>query len=199
MSLQPAVPMRLQSVRRPSDETIAVVVDSCSAVADRPVVIVERFYEHLFALVPETRAMFPADMTMQNEKLCKALLDAITSLGAPGGPDATEAALRRMGAWHGRRHSVVPEHYPYVGRALVRAIRDVSANWAPSVGSAWVAVYEWLAATMIAGGIEAELEAEREVQLEAARQAERATGYARGGVTVHMAGGGASSADLHGW
>jgi hypothetical protein len=38
-----------------------------------------------------------------------------------------------------------------VGRALVRAVRELSPKWSTAVGSAWVQVYEWMAAHMILG------------------------------------------------
>lgn len=99
-------------------------------------------------MVPEVRGMFPADMSMQNERMSRALVDAVR--GADD-PDGVERLLQRMGAAHGRNHGVIPEHYPHVGRALVRAVRDLSPRWSPHVASAWVQVYEWMAAHMILG------------------------------------------------
>jgi hemoglobin-like flavoprotein len=135
-------------VGRPDAETIQIARDSCAAVADRPAALAESFYHHLFEMVPEVRGMFPADMSMQHERMSRTLVDAVR--GADD-PVAVERLLQRMGAAHGRNHAVVPEHYPHVGRALVRAVRDLSPRWSPSVASAWVQVYEWMAAHMILG------------------------------------------------
>jgi hemoglobin-like flavoprotein len=135
-------------VGRPDAQTIEIARESCAAVADRPAQLAECFYEHLFELAPQVRAMFPADMSIQHERMSRTLVDAVR---AADDPAAVERLLQRMGAAHGRNHSVVAEHYPYVGRALVRAVRDLSPGWSTAVGSAWVQVYEWMAAHMVLG------------------------------------------------
>jgi hemoglobin-like flavoprotein len=121
---------------------------SCAGVADRPVQLAESFYEHLFELAPAVRGMFAHDMSLQNERMSRMLMDVV--LGADN-PDRIERILQRMGAEHGRHLDVVPEHYPFVGRAIVRAVRDLSPEWSPALGSAWVLVYEWMAAHMVLG------------------------------------------------
>lgn len=117
-------------------------------VADRPAALAESFYAHLFDMVPEVRGMFPADMSMQHERMSRTLVDAVRGADDPA---AVERLLQRMGGAHARNHAVIPEHYPHVGRALVRAVRDLSPRWSPVVASAWVQVYEWMAAHMILG------------------------------------------------
>src|SRR5690349_19245691 len=109
--------------RRPDEATMQVVQRGAARVADRPVALAESFYRHLFLLAPEVRAMFPADMTAQNEKLCRALVAAIQALVEPDRyADRMEYDLGALGAVHVRRFGVLPEHYPYVGHALVRAV-----------------------------------------------------------------------------
>lgn len=147
------VPRSAIEVGRPDPTTIELVRRSCASVAEQPLILIEAFYRHLFALAPQVRPMFPADMTPQNEKLGSALLHVV---GALDDPDWVERMLRGLGAAHHRRHGVLAEHYPYVGRALVRAVRDVSGEWSTATGSAWVQVYEWMAGQMIAGAENAE-------------------------------------------
>ena len=109
---------------------MAVVQRTAATVAERPVALAEAFYHHLFLLAPEVRAMFPREMTAQNEKLCRALLAAIQALVEPERYAANmERSLLRLGRDHAHRYAVLPEHYPYVGHALVRAVRDVSQDW----------------------------------------------------------------------
>lgn len=141
-------PRSAAEVGRPDADTIQIARDSCAAVADRPAALAESFYAHLFDMVPEVRGMFPADMSMQNERMSRALVEAVRGADDPA---AVERLLQRMGAAHSRNHSVIPEHYPHVGRALVRAVRDLSPRWSPHVASAWVQVYEWMAAHMVIG------------------------------------------------
>jgi hemoglobin-like flavoprotein len=137
-----------QLVGRPDPTTASLVQTSCELVSDRPVVLAERFYAHLFAMAPDVRAMFPPDMTLQTEKLCAALLDAVRSLD---NPEAMETQLSQLGAAHRSMYGVTADHYVYVGHALVRAVRDVSGHiWTTQLSSAWILVYEWIAAHMTA-------------------------------------------------
>jgi hemoglobin-like flavoprotein len=136
--------------RRPSPEALQIVQRTAAKVADRPVALAEAFYRHLFAMAPEVRPMFPADMTAQNERLCRALLDSIRALVEPDRYAVQmERALHRLGAQHSARYGVRPEHYPYVGHALVRAVGDVTDDWSSSTSSAWIWVYDWMAAHML--------------------------------------------------
>ncbi|MDR7276136.1 globin domain-containing protein [Catenuloplanes atrovinosus] len=136
--------------RRPTAEAMQIVQRTAEKVADRPVALAEAFYRHLFALAPGVRSMFPEDMTAQNERLCRALLDGIRALVEPERyAGQMERALHRLGAHHADRLGVRPEHYPYVGHALVRAVGDISDDWSSSTSSAWIWVYDWMAAHML--------------------------------------------------
>ncbi|WP_306207067.1 globin domain-containing protein [Actinoplanes sp. RD1] len=127
-----------------------IVQSTASLVADRPVALAELFYRHLFELVPEARAMFPPDMTAQTEKLCRALLDGIRALTEPDRyAQDMERMLGMLGVHHARYYGVLPEHYPYVGHALVRAVRDLSGDWSVATSSAWIWVYDWMSAHML--------------------------------------------------
>jgi hemoglobin-like flavoprotein len=131
---------------------MAIVHRTAAAVADRPVALAERFYHYLFELAPAVRDMFPQDMTAQNERLARALLDAVRALVDPDRHAARMADdLHELGARHARRYGVQPEHYPFVGHALVRAVNDVSGDWSASTSSAWIWVYEWVSTHMIGG------------------------------------------------
>jgi hemoglobin-like flavoprotein len=136
-------------VGRPDAAVISKVQRTCASVSDHPVLIAEAFYRHLFELAPGVRGMFAEDMSLQQERMCRILLEAVSQ--AEHNPGAVELTLQRMGAQHMRHFDVVPEHYPYVGRALVRAVRELSPEWSTDVGSAWIQVYEWLAAHMVLG------------------------------------------------
>ena len=136
--------------RRPSAEAMAIVQKTAATVAERPVALAEAFYHHLFLLAPGVRGMFPAEMSAQNEKLCRALLASIRALVEPELYAARmENTLYRLGRDHAHRYAVLPEHYPYVGHALVRAVRDVSQDWTTTTSSAWVWVYDWMSAHML--------------------------------------------------
>ena len=137
-------------MQRPTPEVMAIVRRTAEAVADRPAALAERFYLHLFELAPAVRDMFPQDMTAQNERLSRALFDVVRALVDPDRHGARmEANLHRLGADHAYRYGVRPEHYPYVGHALVRAVNDISGDSSASTSSAWIWVYEWVSAHMI--------------------------------------------------
>jgi hemoglobin-like flavoprotein len=138
-------------VPRPAPEVIAAVSASCQAVADRPVRLAEAFYEHLFEIAPQARAMFPADMTQQMQRMTDTLLGAIARLESFE-TTKLEAALRRLGADHRTRYGVEAEQYRYVGHALTRAVRDVAGlAYSGALSSSWIAVYQYLAGHMTAG------------------------------------------------
>lgn len=127
-----------------------LVQRSAALVADRPVALAESFYRHLFEMAPGVRPMFPADMTAQSEKLCQALVAAIQALVEPDRyAEHMEGDLRVLGRQHSQRWGVLPEHYPYVGHALVQAVREVTGEWTAATSSAWVWVYDWLSAHML--------------------------------------------------
>jgi hemoglobin-like flavoprotein len=141
---------RTGSLQRPTPEAMAIVRSTAAAVADRPAALAERFYYHLFDLAPAVRDMFPQDMTAQNDRLSRALFDAIRALVDPDRHAARmEANLHKLGLHHARRYGVQPEHYPFVGHALVRAVNDVSGDWSAAASSAWLWVYEWVSTHMI--------------------------------------------------
>ena len=132
---------------------IAAVSASCRAVVDRPVRLAEVFYEHLFEIAPQLRAMFPVDMTTQMQKMSDTLLFAIGQLESLD-TAALEAALRHLGATHRTRYGVEAEQYRYVGHALTRAVRDVAGlAYSGALSSSWIAVYQYVEAHMGAGAL----------------------------------------------
>lgn len=133
--------------------SVQLVQQSVGLVADHPVELAEKFYTYLFQLAPETRAMFPSDMTAQTDKLCRALVAAIEGLGTPW---SIEPQLRQLGADH-LKYGVRAEHYVPVGQALLSAVREIAqGGWESSLGTAWVDVFEYLAEAMQSGAAEAQ-------------------------------------------
>ena len=153
-------PPLVGALRRPGPRLLELVTASCQAVSHDPVALARGFYEHLFALAPHVRGMFPTDMTHQTERLCRALLAAIAAASAAD-PARFEQQLAHMGAAHYLDYGVRTGDYPLVGRALVAAVRDVAgAAWSSQTCAAWVACYEWLAWHMVRGAINAGDQAE---------------------------------------
>jgi hemoglobin-like flavoprotein len=89
------------------------------------------FYNRLFEIAPQLRAMFPSDL--------KTLVPHVKALGA-----------RHAG------YGVTVTHYSIVGEALMWTLeRGLGGAFTPEVRSAWAKVYGILAGTMQTGAIEA--------------------------------------------
>ncbi|NYH53195.1 hemoglobin-like flavoprotein [Nocardiopsis arvandica] len=146
-------PRSIKEVPLPAPAVIEAVRHSCSSLPHGSTRLAERFYQNLFSMAPEVRAMFPENMRTQKERMAFALLEVVHYLDQP---DEVAGYLRQLGAQHRRELAVEPEHYPYVGRALVRAVSEISPTWSSSMSSAWVMVYEWITANMLEGARDAD-------------------------------------------
>lgn len=138
-------------VRRPSRAVIEAVQASCGAVAQRPVRLAEAFYANLFEMDPQLRGMFAADMTDQMQTMTDVLLGAIAQIATRDTAEL-ELTLQALGAAHRTRYGVQNRHYLYIGHALTRAVREVAGPaYSGSLSSSWIALYQWVAAHMVAG------------------------------------------------
>jgi NAD(P)H-flavin reductase/hemoglobin-like flavoprotein len=105
------------------------------------------FYSRLFTKHPELRAMFPAAMTSQNERLFRALMKIVALLDEP---DRLARYLNQLGFDH-RKYGVRPEHYAAVADALLYTLRRHCAVWGGEEEAAWTAAYKIAADAMIDG------------------------------------------------
>ena len=80
------------------------------------------FYNRLFEIAPETRALFPQDLSEQKGKLMSMLGTAVTNLHKL---DTILPAVKDLGRRH-KGYGVTVEHYAPVG-----------ADFTPDVKSAW--------------------------------------------------------------
>jgi hemoglobin-like flavoprotein len=136
---------------RPAKEAIHAVRQSLQAVADRPVELAEKFYTELFAMEPRLRAAFPADMSGQMFRMTETLIGAIAALDEPD-LEVLESTLHDLGRTHAVRYGVEDWQYGYIGHALTRAVRELAGPlFSGSLSSSWIALYQWVAAHMIAG------------------------------------------------
>ncbi|MGY6023843.1 globin domain-containing protein [Streptomyces spinosirectus] len=104
------------------------------------------FYAMLFVRRPDLRALFPAAMDMQRDRLFRALLRAAEHM------DDTEALvtqLQSLGRDH-RKYGTRAEHYPAVGECLIGALsRHASGSWNAETEAAWVRAYTTISQIMI--------------------------------------------------
>ncbi|HUS15230.1 MAG TPA: globin family protein [Chloroflexia bacterium] len=103
------------------------------------------FYDRLFELDPEVRAMFKGDMEEQKKKLMDMLRVAVANLNRL---DTLVPAVEQLGARH-ERYGVQAGHYATVGAALIWTLEQgLGPAFTPEVREAWVAVYTVLATVM---------------------------------------------------
>ncbi|CAL9422959.1 Flavohemoprotein [Nocardiopsis dassonvillei] len=173
---------RVSEVPLPDRETIDLVRRSCVDVPEGSARLARSFYDNLFEMVPAVRDMFSNDLRPQQQRMADALLSVVRHLDEP---DEIARYLRDLGRQHHRELGVLPEHYPYVGRALVRAVSEVSPTWSSSMSSAWVLVYQWITANMLAGAEEAAAPSPRRAPAHAPA---RAPAHAPAHTAAHAAG-----------
>lgn len=114
------------------------------------------FYALLFVRHPELRALFPAAMDTQRDRLLKALLTAAEHIDDP--PVLVEY-LRHLGRGH-RKYGTRAEHYPVVGECLIGALsRYASGSWDCGTEAAWVRTCTTMSQVMIDAAATDELRA----------------------------------------
>jgi hemoglobin-like flavoprotein len=104
------------------------------------------FYDRLFEITPQVKAMFPADMTEQRRKLMTMLAAVVNGLGDLNSilPAASALAKRHVG------YGAKAEHYPVVGAALLWTLeKGLGDGWTPDIAEAWTTAYGTLSGYMI--------------------------------------------------
>jgi nitric oxide dioxygenase len=104
------------------------------------------FYDRLFEIAPQVKAMFPSDLTEQRKKLMATLAVVVNGLGNLESvlPAASALAKRHVG------YGAKAEHYPVVGAALLWTLeKGLGDGWTPETAAAWTAAYGALSGYMI--------------------------------------------------
>ena len=110
------------------------------------------FYGRLFAENPRLRALFPAAMDYQRDRLLRALVKITKSLDDEA---ALGTYLEQLGRDH-RKYGVQRGDYPAVGKALLATFQKFAGDaWTPAAAAAWAATYKRAADIMIAAAEEA--------------------------------------------
>jgi hemoglobin-like flavoprotein len=105
----------------------------------------ELFYNRLFHVAPELRALFPPDLAGQHRKMAQMLKTVVDTLGSPSELLPLVRAL-------GRRHGGYGAHalqYDIVGTTLLWAVEQwAGPRFTIDVREAWAAAYSVLSSTM---------------------------------------------------
>jgi hemoglobin-like flavoprotein len=127
-------------------EQVKSVQDSFAKVVPIADTAASIFYDRLFTIAPETRALFPGDMAEQRHKLITMLAAVVNGLGNLDSilPVASALAKRHVG------YGVTAKLYEPVGEALLWTLeRGLRSDWTREVAAAWAAAYATLSGFMI--------------------------------------------------
>jgi hemoglobin-like flavoprotein len=104
------------------------------------------FYNRLFEIAPQVKAMFPDDMTEQRRKLMAMLAAVVNGLGNLESILPAASALARRHVGYGAK----AEHYPVVGAALLWPLgKGLGDGWTPDLADALSTAYGTLSGYMI--------------------------------------------------
>ena len=138
-------------------EQIDLVQASFKKVAPIAETAADIFYDRLFEIAPDTRALFPEVMTDQKKKLMQMLGVAVNGLKDL---DAIVPAVQDLGARH-NGYNVTEAHYDSVGEALLFTLgKGLGDDFTPETEAAWTETYGILAGVMKDAQREAEIAAE---------------------------------------
>lgn len=131
-------------------EQIAIVQQSLPQVRERLVPASSIFYDNLFAVAPELRALFRGDMQSQGMRFMSTLATIADLLGDP---EALDTELDKLAAGH-FRIGVRPEYFAPMGIALMVTLGETLGPdlFTPRLQEAWHAAFDYFAAEMIARG-----------------------------------------------
>lgn len=127
-------------------DQLRLVQETCDVLLSANTRAADIFYDRLFALAPEARALFAPDLAGQKRKL----LDTLGSMvGYVSHPDM----FARLTSELGRRHvgyGAEPAHFGPVGEALLTALAELlGPRFTPEVRAAWTSLYGEIATAMI--------------------------------------------------
>jgi nitric oxide dioxygenase len=130
-------------------DQVKLVQDSFAKVAPISETAAVLFYDRLFEIAPQVKAMFPSDMTEQRRKLMSTLAVVVNGLGKLEAILPAASALAKRHVNYGAK----PEHYPVVGAALLWTLeKGLGDAWTAEVAEAWTAAYGTLSGYMISEG-----------------------------------------------
>src|SRR5713226_2132835 len=127
-------------------DQVKLVQQSFAKVAPISETAADLFYDRLFEIAPQVRAMFPADMTEQRKKLMMTLAAVVNGLANLDSILPAASALAKRHVAYGAR----AEHYPVVGAALLWTLeKGLGDGWTPEVADAWGTAYGTLSGYII--------------------------------------------------
>lgn len=106
------------------------------------------FYDRLFAIAPQTRLLFGADLTVLKLKFMNTLSILVGSIQHP---EIFASIVTHLGGQHSR-FGVLAAHYEAAGKALQSTLGDIlGERFTPEVHDAWALLYTEIVEQMQAG------------------------------------------------
>jgi hemoglobin-like flavoprotein len=134
MPEKPMTPLQIELVQK----SFQKVVPIAGTAADL-------FYDRLFEIAPQTRSLFPSDLSEQKKKLMAMLGTAVTNLHKL---DTILPAVKELGKRH-KTYGVTADQYAPVGAALLWTLeKGLGPDFTPETKAAWTEVYTALAGVM---------------------------------------------------
>ncbi len=131
---------------------IQCIQSSGAAVKDLGVQVAEHFYNYMFIHFPETRKMFPGDMTEQRIRLFNSVILIATTID---NLEVLVPYLKELGINH-IKYDTRPEHYPIVGKSLLNTLKHfLGAAWTQEMAESWIEAYNLASTVCIEAAYEA--------------------------------------------
>jgi len=128
---------------------VEILEESFDLVAPQGDELMRKFYDRLFEIAPSVQPLFAnVDMDRQRQALLNMLIVLRESLRDLEDivPDLEELGERHAG------YGAQPEHYPFVGQALIWAMSEVAGDaWKPEYTAAWEEAYGVVQNVMLSG------------------------------------------------
>lgn len=122
-----------------------IVEDSFTTIGPVTLEMGEQFYDNLFEIAPELRAMFPRSVVEQAMRFSEVLAYIVSNLRAP---DRLLPIIRKLGERH-RELGVAADHYPPFREAFLKTLQErMRERWTPQIEAAWGATFDMLATEM---------------------------------------------------
>lgn len=130
------------------DGEIREVRRTFDLLAEQGTAPVERFYERLFEMAPETRHLFRAEPKHQALKFMQTLRVIVSALHEP---NRHVAVLQALGERHGG-YGVTPGHYAQVTEAFLAVFAEtLGPRFTPAARSAWERAFRLMTLVMTGG------------------------------------------------
>ena len=138
-------PVHVSLASDDSRDMARLIRDSFAAVESQAQEVSQYFYGALFVVAPDTRDLFPINMSTQRSRLLRALVYVVQMVDRP---DELTTFLAQLGRDH-HKFDVLARHYDAVGIALLAALkRFLKDKWTQEVDAAWTTAYGVIAHTM---------------------------------------------------